>query len=70
MPNFSQLIATGSYLPDRVLDNHELSTWVDTSDEWIVARTGIRQRHLAAKGQGSVDMATRAAERALVAAGL
>ncbi|UTV80227.1 ketoacyl-ACP synthase III [Acidithiobacillus sp. YTS05] len=70
MPNYSQLIATGSYLPERVLDNHELSTWVDTSDEWIVARTGIHSRHLAAEGQGSVDMATRAAERALAAAGL
>jgi 3-oxoacyl-[acyl-carrier-protein] synthase-3 len=70
MPTYSQLIATGSYLPERILDNHELSTWVDTSDEWIVARTGIRQRHLAAQGQGSVDMATRAAERALQQAGL
>lgn len=70
MPKYSQLIATGSYLPERVLDNHELSGWVDTSDEWIVARTGIHQRYLAAEGQGSVDMATRAAERALLAAGL
>ncbi|WP_308389057.1 beta-ketoacyl-ACP synthase III [Acidithiobacillus sp. AMEEHan] len=70
MSNYSQLIATGSYLPERVLDNHELSTWVDTSDEWIVARTGIHSRHLAAEGQGSTDMATRAAERALAAAGL
>nr|WP_226823241.1 beta-ketoacyl-ACP synthase III [Acidithiobacillus caldus] len=61
---------TGSYLPERVLSNDEISQRVDTSDEWIVARTGIHSRHIAAADEGVVDMATVAARRALEAAGL
>ena len=60
----------GSYLPDRVVTNEELSERVDTSDDWIVARTGIRQRHIAAEGQVTSDLALVAAERALEHAGI
>jgi len=60
----------GSYLPDRVVTNEELSERVDTSDEWIVARTGIRQRYIAAEGQMTSDLALAAAERALENAGI
>jgi 3-oxoacyl-[acyl-carrier-protein] synthase-3 len=66
----SVVLGTGSYLPERVVTNAELSTRVDTSDEWIVQRTGIRQRYIAADGETTSDIGTRAAERALAAAGL
>lgn len=64
------MIATGSYLPERVVSNDELSTWVDTSDEWIRQRTGIRQRHIAADGELTSDLAIKAARNALDMAGL
>lgn len=67
---YSRLQGTGSYLPEQVLSNDEISQRVDTSDEWIVARTGIHSRHIAAADEGVVDMATVAARRALEAAGL
>ena len=60
----------GGYLPDRVMTNAELSTLVDTSDEWIVQRTGIRQRHIAAEGELTSDLALHAARRALDHAGM
>lgn len=60
----------GHYLPDRIITNDELSQRLDTSDEWIRSRTGIAQRHIAAEGQLTSDLATRAADRALSAAGL
>ena len=63
-------LGTGSYLPDRILTNQEMEKIVDTSDEWIVTRTGIRERHVAAPGQTTSDMATEAAKRALADAGL
>ncbi|WPZ33264.1 beta-ketoacyl-ACP synthase III [Thalassobaculum sp. OXR-137] len=66
----SLMIATGSYLPERVVSNEELSTWVDTSDDWIRQRTGIRQRHLAAEGELTSDLAIKAARNALDMAGL
>ncbi|MCW5715388.1 MAG: ketoacyl-ACP synthase III [Bauldia sp.] len=66
----SVVVGTGSYLPARILTNDELSRMVDTSDEWIVQRTGIRQRHIAAEGEVTSDLATNAARRALDAAGL
>jgi 3-oxoacyl-[acyl-carrier-protein] synthase-3 len=66
----SVVVATGSRLPDRVLTNDDLARMVDTSDEWIVQRTGIRARHIAAEGETTGDLATAAAERALAAAGL
>ncbi|MBB5754773.1 beta-ketoacyl-ACP synthase 3 [Prosthecomicrobium pneumaticum] len=59
----------GSYLPERVLKNAELAQKVDTSDDWIVQRTGIRERHIAAEGELTSDLAVHAAERALADAG-
>jgi 3-oxoacyl-[acyl-carrier-protein] synthase-3 len=60
----------GSYLPARTLTNAELATMVDTSDEWIVQRTGIRERHVAAKDEKTSDLAIAAARAALANAGL
>ncbi len=64
------ILGTGSYLPERVLTNHDLEAMVDTSDEWIRTRTGIGERHIAADNEASSDMATVAAERALEASGV
>ncbi|WP_436641029.1 beta-ketoacyl-ACP synthase III [Microbaculum sp. FT89] len=61
---------TGSYLPARVMTNDELSRMVDTSDEWIVQRSGIRERHIAADGEVTSDLATHAARAALEDAGI
>jgi 3-oxoacyl-[acyl-carrier-protein] synthase-3 len=60
----------GSYVPDRVLTNHELSTMVETSDEWIIERTGIRERRIAAPEQALSDFSRPAIEQALAEAGL
>jgi len=65
---FSRIIATGSYLPARVVTNDELARTVDTSDEWIRTRTGIRSRHVAAEGELASDLALVASQRALQAA--
>lgn len=65
----SVLTGVGSYLPERVLTNAELAKRVDTSDEWIVERTGIRERHIAADDQWTSDLACAAAVNALRAAG-
>jgi 3-oxoacyl-[acyl-carrier-protein] synthase III len=62
--------AVGAYLPKRVVTNDELAAGLDTSDEWIRERTGIRQRHLAAPGELTSDLATTAAARALDRAGI
>ena len=64
------IAVTGSYLPERILTNAELAIQVDTSDEWIVSRTGIRERRIAAEGEFTSDMATHAANRALEQAGI
>lgn len=64
------VIGTGSYVPERRLTNADLEKMVDTSDEWIITRTGIRERRIAAPDERTSDMATKAAERALEAAGL
>ena len=61
---------TGGYLPAKVLTNQDLALMVDTSDEWIVQRTGISERHIVAEGEMTSDLATAAATRALAAAGL
>jgi 3-oxoacyl-[acyl-carrier-protein] synthase-3 len=66
----TKILGTGAYLPARILTNADLETIVDTTDEWIVSRTGIRQRHIAADGEVTSDMATAAARRALDAAGV
>jgi 3-oxoacyl-[acyl-carrier-protein] synthase-3 len=70
MVHKSQIVGVGSYLPERIVDNAEMAAMVDTSDEWIVARTGIRQRHIAAEGELTSDLAYRSAERALEDAGM
>jgi len=61
----ARIIGTGSYLPEKVLTNFDLEQMVDTSNDWIVGRTGIKERHIAAEGQTTSDMATEAARRAL-----
>jgi 3-oxoacyl-[acyl-carrier-protein] synthase III len=66
----SVVLGCGSYLPSRVLTNAELSRMVDTSDEWIAQRTGIRERRIAAKGETTSDMGLAAARAALGAAGV
>jgi 3-oxoacyl-[acyl-carrier-protein] synthase-3 len=66
----SHVIACGGYLPERIVSNAELAQRLDTSDEWIVQRTGIRQRHVAAPGEFTSDLALKAAERALANAGM
>ena len=64
----SVILGTGSYLPSRCLTNDDLAKMVDTSDEWIVQRTGIKTRHIAAEGEKTSDMALAAARKALEAA--
>lgn len=66
----SVILGTGSYLPAKVLTNQDLAGLVDTSDEWIVQRTGIRERHIAAEGEATSDLAAAAAAKALAAAGI
>jgi len=67
---YARITGTGSALPERVLSNFDLEKFVETSDEWIHSRTGIRQRHVAAEGETTGDLAFLAAERALAAAGV
>ena len=66
----SVVLGCGSYLPERILTNAELAAKVDTSDEWIVQRTGIRQRHIAADGEFTSHLAIKAAQAALANAGV
>ena len=66
----ARIIGTGSCVPDKVLTNSDLEKFLDTTDEWIVSRTGIRERHIAGEGEYTSDLATRAAERALAMAGV
>ena len=67
---YSKIIATGSYLPEKILTNKDLEKTVDTSHEWIVERSGINQRHIAAQDELASDLATRAAQLAIETAGL
>lgn len=69
-PTHAKIIGTGSYLPAHVLTNAELAKRIETSDEWIVERTGIRERHIAGEGELTSDLALKAAERAIEAAGI
>ena len=64
----SAILGTGSYVPNRVLTNADLERMVETSDTWIVERTGIRERRLVESGQACSDLALEAAQRALLAA--
>jgi len=66
----SAVLGTGSFLPEKVLENEDLAKLVDTSNEWIVQRTGIKRRHIAAEGELTSDLAVRAASRALHDAGM
>jgi 3-oxoacyl-[acyl-carrier-protein] synthase-3 len=67
--SYSRITGTGSRLPDRVVTNKELESTVETSDDWIVSRTGIRERHIAADGEFTSDLALAASHAALEAAG-
>lgn len=70
MAVFSRIAGTGSALPAKVLTNKDLEQFVETSDEWIASRTGIRQRHVASEGETTADLAERAARAAMEAAGV
>jgi 3-oxoacyl-[acyl-carrier-protein] synthase III len=67
---YSRIAGTGSYLPEKILTNADLEKLVDTSDEWIRSRTGISQRHVAAEGETTTDLAEHASRRAMIAAGV
>ncbi|HYM86083.1 MAG TPA: beta-ketoacyl-ACP synthase III, partial [Pseudoxanthomonas sp.] len=67
---YARIAGTGSYLPEKLLTNEDLAKQVDTSDEWIRSRTGIRERHIAAEGETTGDLGYHAAVRALEAAGV
>ena len=62
---YSKVIGSGSYLPEKILTNHDLAKIVDTSHDWIFERTGIEQRHIASKNESSVDMAYKASLKAM-----
>ena len=64
------IAGTGSYLPEKILTNADLEKMVETSDEWIVQRSGIKERHIAAEGETTAMMAVKAAERAMESAGI
>src|ERR1700759_5205997 len=64
------IIGTGSYLPEKILTNEDLSKLVDTSDEWITSRTGIKERRVAAKDEQTSDMGAKAALQAIKQAGI
>ena len=64
------IIGTGSYVPEKILTNADLSKIVNTSDEWIVTRTGIKERRMAAKEEHTSDMAAKAAQKAIEQAGI
>lgn len=64
------ILGVGSYIPEKIVTNYDLEEKFDTSDKWIVERTGIRERHIVAEGEATSDLATKAAEKALQAAGI
>jgi len=68
--SYARIAGTGGYLPEKILTNAELAEMVDTSDEWIRSRTGIEERHIAADGEYTVDLAEKAALNAMQAAGV
>lgn len=70
MSIYSKIAGTGSYLPAKVLTNKDLESRVETSDEWIFSRTGIRQRHIAADNESASDLALNASRQAMAAAGI
>ena len=62
---YSRILSTGSYLPSKVVTNHDLEKQIDTTHEWIYTRTGIEKRHIAASDESTCDLAEQAANRAL-----
>ncbi|MEM9242800.1 MAG: beta-ketoacyl-ACP synthase III [Pseudomonadota bacterium] len=68
MRKYSKLLGVGAYVPEKVLSNHDLESMVDTSDEWIYTRTGIKKRHVAAEDETSSSMGLNAAKKALAKA--
>ena len=66
----TKIAGTGSYLPKKILSNVDLETMVDTTDEWIFTRTGIRERHIAAEGEFTSDLALEAAKNAIISANI
>lgn len=67
---YSRISGTGSYLPEKVLTNHDLEKMVETSDQWITDRTGIKKRHVVVEGETTCDLAEQAARAAIEAAGI
>ncbi len=67
---YSRIAGTGSYLPEKVLSNHDLESMVETSDQWITERTGIKERHIAAENETTTDLAYQASVKAIEAAGI
>ena len=67
---YSKIAGTGSYLPKKILTNKDFEKMVDTTEEWIFSRTGIRERHIAAKGEHTSDLALEAAKNAITSAGI
>ena len=70
LPLSASIIGTGSYVPEKILSNADLERLVETNNEWIVTRTGIRERHIAAEEQTTSDMAAEAAKAAMLNAGV
>ncbi len=68
--SYARITGTGSYLPEKILTNQDLESMVDTNDEWIRDRTGIKQRHIAGENEYTVDLAEKAARNAIEAAGV
>ena len=68
--NYSRIVGTGGYLPEKVLTNADLEQMIETTAGWIVERTGVEERHIAAPGETTCDLAEHASRRALDAAGL
>ena len=68
--NYARIIGTGSYLPEKVLTNADLEQMIETTAEWIIARTGVEERHIAAPGETTCDLAEQASRWALAAAGI
>ena len=66
----ARVIGTGAYLPERRMTNHDIERMVETSDQWIIERTGIRERRVAAEDEATSDLAVAAAKEALAASGL
>src|SRR5438552_15946913 len=67
---YSQILGTGGYLPEKILTNEDIEKIVDTSSEWIIERTGIHRRHIAAEHESALSMAEKSARQAMEEANL